>query len=357
MKVLPTAPSRDPRPEVRVPPRGCRWDRVLAVVAHPDDESFGLGAVLAARVGEGAEVGVLCLTHGEASTLHGVDGDLRAVREGELAEAAGVLGARRTWLLDHPDGALSDVGMSVVVADVLSAASAMSAEAFMVFDPSGVTGHPDHATATAAALRAADILDIPVVGWTLPAEVAQTLNAENGTSFTGHAAGDITYRVRVRREVQLRAAAAHASQALPAAGSSNPVGRPVSSSAPGWPTTPGCSSAGSSPAARTARPASRTRSPAWPRLGRPKVPSACSTMPSMPARTPPGTVPGPTSSCTGTTPPTRPTSRPRWHPPCSGPWSWYAALGRRTCRWTRRTDLWTGCRRRTRHASCGRSAK
>jgi len=170
-------------------------------VAHPDDESFGLGAVLAAMVGEGAEVGVLCLTHGEASTLHGVDGDLRAVREGELAEAAGVLGARRTWLLDHPDGALSDVGMSVVVADVLSAASAMSAEAFMVFDPSGVTGHPDHATAAAAALRAADILDIPVVGWTLPAEVAQTLNAENGTSFTGHAAGDITYRVRVRREV------------------------------------------------------------------------------------------------------------------------------------------------------------
>jgi hypothetical protein len=75
MKVLHTAPSRDPRPEVRVPAgRLPRWDRVLAVVAHPDDESFGLGAVLAAVVGEGAEVGVLCLTHGEASTLTGSTG-------------------------------------------------------------------------------------------------------------------------------------------------------------------------------------------------------------------------------------------------------------------------------------------
>ena len=81
----PRPSSRGTRPAARLP----RWDRVLAVVAHPDDESFGLGAVLAAMVGEGAEVGVLCLTHGEASTLHGVDGDLRAVREGELAEAAG----------------------------------------------------------------------------------------------------------------------------------------------------------------------------------------------------------------------------------------------------------------------------
>src|SRR6266571_6027002 len=54
------------------------WDGVLAVVAHPDDESFGLGAVLAAFVDAGARVAVLCLTHGELSTVHGVEGDLSA---------------------------------------------------------------------------------------------------------------------------------------------------------------------------------------------------------------------------------------------------------------------------------------
>jgi LmbE family N-acetylglucosaminyl deacetylase len=58
-------------------PTSCRrdvlpaWTTVLAVVAHPDDESFGLGALLDGFTGAGASVEVLCLTHGEASTLHG----------------------------------------------------------------------------------------------------------------------------------------------------------------------------------------------------------------------------------------------------------------------------------------------
>lgn len=50
------------------------WERVLAVVAHPDDEPFGIGAVLDAFACTGSAVSVLCLTHGEASTLHGVSG-------------------------------------------------------------------------------------------------------------------------------------------------------------------------------------------------------------------------------------------------------------------------------------------
>ena len=41
---------------------------VAAVVAHPDDESFGLGGVLATFAAQGRLVHVLCLTHGEAST-------------------------------------------------------------------------------------------------------------------------------------------------------------------------------------------------------------------------------------------------------------------------------------------------
>ena len=55
----------------------------LAVVAHPDDESFGLGAILSALSGAGVAVRVLCLTHGEASTL-GSTVNLAQVRVCEL---------------------------------------------------------------------------------------------------------------------------------------------------------------------------------------------------------------------------------------------------------------------------------
>ena len=91
---------------------------MLALVAHPDDESFGLGAVLAAFVHTGARAAVLCLTRGEASTVHGVDGDLHRLRARELATAAATLGVATSTLLGYPDGALSGVCRSRLVGDV-----------------------------------------------------------------------------------------------------------------------------------------------------------------------------------------------------------------------------------------------
>ena len=46
------------------------WAQVLVVVAHPDDESFGLGAIISQMTATGAAVHILCYTHGEASTLN-----------------------------------------------------------------------------------------------------------------------------------------------------------------------------------------------------------------------------------------------------------------------------------------------
>ncbi len=203
------------RREERAPEHLPAWRDVLAVVAHPDDESFGLGALLATFVAAGSRVSVLCLTHGEASTLHGVQGDLASVRARELAEAAAVLGIARVGLAAFPDGALSQVNLEALVAEVAGFVGAARPHGVLVFDRAGVTGHPDHRRATEAATAYASMKHIPVLGWTLPRAVASTLNAELGSTFSGYAASRIDLRVTVDRGPQRAAVACHASQALP----------------------------------------------------------------------------------------------------------------------------------------------
>ncbi|MCU7729405.1 hypothetical protein ODJ79_37300 [Actinoplanes sp. KI2] len=78
----------------------------------------------------------------------------------------------------------------MLAAEVAATAAQVAADGLVVFDPSGVTGHPDHRAATAAALTAAAPTALPVLGWTLPARVAQTLNADYGAAFAGHRPDD-----------------------------------------------------------------------------------------------------------------------------------------------------------------------
>ncbi|WP_284740383.1 PIG-L deacetylase family protein [Amycolatopsis sp. RTGN1] len=189
-----------------------RLERVLAVVAHPDDESFGLGALLDAFVRDGAEVSVLCFTHGEASTLHGRPGELADVRAAELTAAAEILGITGTTLLDHPDSGLASVAVAELATDVADAAARVDPTHLITFDIGGVTGHPDHVRATEAALDAAATLGIPVLGWAVPDEVATRLNDEFGTAFAGRRADEIDWTVPVDRSRQRKAIAAHASQ-------------------------------------------------------------------------------------------------------------------------------------------------
>lgn len=191
------------------------WSDVLAVVAHPDDESFGMGAVIDAFITAGAAVSVLCLTQGGASTL-GTVPDLARLRSEELAKAAAVLGVNSTRLLDHPDGGLAALDRSVLERDIAEVVDQHRPDGILVMDPrDGITGHPDHETASRAALAVAAAHGIPVLGWALPATVTAVLNAEYGACFAGYAADELDIRLTVDRGRQLRAIAAHASQAVP----------------------------------------------------------------------------------------------------------------------------------------------
>ncbi len=183
---------------------------VLAVCAHPDDESFGLGAVLHRFVTGGSAASVLCFTRGEASSLGASGQPLTEIRREELAEAAAALGVDTVTLLGRPDGLLAQQTLEDLASEVHEMAAEVGAELLLVFDEGGVTGHPDHHRATEAAL-AAD-LNLPVLAWTLPREIAVTLNAEFGTHFVGRDAEDVDLVLRVDRTGQRRAIACHTSQ-------------------------------------------------------------------------------------------------------------------------------------------------
>ena len=191
--------------------------RVLAVVAHPDDESFGLGAVIVAFSRHGSDTALLCFTHGEASSLHGVDGDLHGVRQRELNRAAATLGVSDVRLLDYPDGKLDVMSLGALRTDVDAMIERCRPDTLLVFDEGGITGHPDHTRATEAAIACAG-RDLPVVAWAIPQEVAAALNLEFGTAFCGRPPNELDFRLPVDRATHRRAIACHASQA-----SDNPV--------------------------------------------------------------------------------------------------------------------------------------
>lgn len=191
-----------------LPPAG----RVLAVVAHPDDETFGLGALLATYAEAGAAVAVLCLTRGEASALGSDLGDLATRRTHEFHAAAEMLGVARSWLRAYPDGGLAGQPLTDLDDEIRRVVDHWQPDVLVTFHPQGITGHPDHIRATAAAECVGAAAGLPVWAWYVPADVATTLNAELGSPFAlvEPAPGD--RRVPVCRTRQCAAFAHHQSQ-------------------------------------------------------------------------------------------------------------------------------------------------
>ena len=204
-------PAREPRGLLSA------WPAVVAVVAHPDDESFGLGAIIDKMTSAGAMVHVLCYTRGEASTLNQAGADLTRQRTRELRQAGAALGVSTVALLDYPDGHLSAVPGAELAAHAAGLAARYRPGGLLVFDDTGITGHPDHRAATQAAVRAAGPLSLPVLAWALPAGIAGRLRAETGQPFAGQASGRLDFAIRVSRTRQRQAALLHASQVSPEA--------------------------------------------------------------------------------------------------------------------------------------------
>jgi LmbE family N-acetylglucosaminyl deacetylase len=140
----------------------------MAVLAHPDDESLGMGGTLAKCASEGVETFLLTATRGESGRYRGHrDGGqypgptaLGQIREGELRAAASVLGVREVSLLDYRDQELDRTDPHEAVARIVSHVRRIRPDVVATFSPDGAYGHPDHIAisqfTTAALVAAAD---------------------------------------------------------------------------------------------------------------------------------------------------------------------------------------------------------
>ena len=122
---------------------------LLAVFAHPDDESLACGGLLAWCASLGVRVSLLCVTHGEHGQRHVPGGpaartQVRDVRARELADAAGVLGIGEVTILDHADGMLPWVSTRQLEADIRAVMRRTVPDVVVTFGADGLYWHPDH---------------------------------------------------------------------------------------------------------------------------------------------------------------------------------------------------------------------
>lgn len=138
--------------------------KLMAVLAHPDDETLGCGGSLARYSDEGVETWVLTATRGQ-SGRHGPGEPpgreaLGRMREAEERAAAAELGVTNVRFLDYVDGALDGADPRQVVRDIVGRLRRVRPQVVLTFAPDGAYGHPDHIAisqlTTAACVSAAD---------------------------------------------------------------------------------------------------------------------------------------------------------------------------------------------------------
>ncbi len=170
---------------------------LLALFAHPDDESFGPGGTLARYAAEGKAVHVIIATDGIAGSLE-AGSDLHAqmqvqnhtslaqVRSRELSNAAVALGITSIWSLPYRDSgmrgspenqhpeALIRQPLEQTVQAVLEYVQRLQPDVILTHDPFGGYGHPDHVRCCEAATAAFYLARQPNPGYAGPQKLYYT---------------------------------------------------------------------------------------------------------------------------------------------------------------------------------------
>ena len=135
--------------------------RLMAIHAHPDDESSKGAATTAKYVDEGIEVMVVSCTGGERGDVLNAQAQelvdlygIHEVRQREMAEAARILGVRHEWLgfMDSgftegeplPEDAFALVPLEISVPPLVKLLREFRPQVVTTYDENGGYPHPDH---------------------------------------------------------------------------------------------------------------------------------------------------------------------------------------------------------------------
>jgi LmbE family N-acetylglucosaminyl deacetylase len=195
---------------------------ILGIWAHPDDEVFTSGGLMADAVRRGNRVVCLHLTRGEAGLYHRQvwpARDLASVRSAELEECLARLGVTEQRFLDLPDGGLCLVPWDEIVVRLHDELVEIDPDVIVTFGSDGYTGHPDHKALAAWVATAVRLWDKPrarVLEAVVPREWAQAVvHRLNEFEFfwAGHPELADRNDLRVRLDDELVDAKVHALKA------------------------------------------------------------------------------------------------------------------------------------------------
>jgi LmbE family N-acetylglucosaminyl deacetylase len=129
------------------------------IFAHPDDETFCVGGIVAKYAAAGHEVHLWCATDGDAGKSAGVPvssrEELAGLRRRELADSARILGISSVELGRYRDGELARADAATLVADIVGFIRRRRPTVIFTFGPEGApTGHADHAATSRVATAA-----------------------------------------------------------------------------------------------------------------------------------------------------------------------------------------------------------
>ncbi|GAP19882.1 PIG-L deacetylase family protein [Leptolinea tardivitalis] len=150
---------------------------LLAVLAHPDDESFGTGGTLALYARQGVDVYLVCATRGEVGEMpEEMMAGFKTIgekRESELRCAGETLGLKSIFFLGYRDSgmpgtadnhhpqALAAQPTEAVACEVAQFIRRLKPQVVITFDPIGGYYHPDHIAIHKATVRAFNLAGDP----------------------------------------------------------------------------------------------------------------------------------------------------------------------------------------------------